>query len=52
MTAASDVLAGLAAAHTAMLVHRDIKPSNLLQAADGTWKIADFGIAKPLDGGG
>lgn len=46
---ATDVLAGLSAAHEAQLVHRDIKPSNLLQAADGSWKIADFGIAKPLD---
>ena len=43
------MLAGLAAAHGAMLVHRDIKPANLLRAGDGTWKVADFGIAKPLD---
>ncbi len=46
---ATDVLAGLSAAHEARLAHRDIKPSNLLQAGDGSWKIADFGIAKPLD---
>jgi len=46
---AADVLSGLSAAHAAKLVHRDVKPSNLLRAADGTWKIADFGIAKPLD---
>ncbi|NIK58470.1 serine/threonine-protein kinase [Kribbella shirazensis] len=37
--------AGLAAAHAQNVVHRDIKPSNLLVAADGTVKVADFGIA-------
>ena len=40
------LLAGLAEAERHDVVHRDIKPENLLVTADGSVKIADFGIAK------
>jgi serine/threonine protein kinase len=42
--------AGLETAHKAGLVHRDVKPQNLLVTPGGTVKIADFGIARSLDG--
>lgn len=42
--------AGLETAHEAGLVHRDIKPQNLLVTPGGTVKIADFGVARSLDG--
>ncbi len=42
------VCAGVSHAHQRGLVHRDIKPANILIGADGTVKVADFGLAKTL----
>lgn len=40
------VLLGVAACHAAGVLHRDVKPGNILIGADGTLKLADFGLAR------
>ena len=41
----SQILAALEYSHRQGVVHRDIKPANIFLLADGTVKVADFGIA-------
>lgn len=47
---ARQLLSGIAYLHASDIVHRDIKPENILLSADGVVKIADFGLARRVDG--
>jgi tetratricopeptide (TPR) repeat protein len=46
---AKQMFHGLEALHELKTIHRDVKPENVLIAADGTVKLADFGLARVLD---
>jgi cyclin-dependent kinase 7 len=43
------LLRGLLECHRRFFVHRDVKPNNCLIKADGTLKLADFGLTRKID---
>jgi serine/threonine-protein kinase len=51
---AREICAGVGAAHELGVVHRDLKPANVMIDGRGRARVADFGLARPMDelGGG
>jgi tetratricopeptide (TPR) repeat protein len=47
---ASQLLEVLAHLHQRSVIHRDLKPSNILLQDDGRVRLADLGLARPLEG--
>jgi len=49
VTVISAVARALKKAEESGIVHRDIKPANIMVSRQGTIKVADFGLARPLN---
>lgn len=45
----TDICTALSALEKQRILHRDVKPANILVARDGSYKLADFGVARQME---